>query len=42
MCLLQQPGPFPVTHIDLADFSLSALTTEKMFDSSPYVVADSF
>uniref|UniRef100_A0A7S3L7I7 NAD(P)-binding domain-containing protein n=1 Tax=Amphora coffeiformis TaxID=265554 RepID=A0A7S3L7I7_9STRA len=37
-----QPGPFPVAHIDLADFSLGALTTEKMFDSSPYVVADSF
>jgi len=39
---LQQPGPIPVSYIDLAEFSLNALRTKKLFNSSPYVVADSF
>jgi hypothetical protein len=38
----QQPGPFPVTHVDLAEFSLNALLTEKLYNTCPYVVADSF
>jgi hypothetical protein len=38
----QQPGPFPVAHVDLAEFSLNALTTERLYNTSPYIVADSF
>ena len=38
----QQPGPFPVSHVDLAEFSLNALLKEKLYNTCPYVVADSF
>lgn len=38
----QQPGPFPIAHVDLAEFSLNALLTKKLYNSCPYVVADSF
>eukprot|EP00934_Nitzschia_sp_Nitz4_P000466 Nitzschia sp. Nitz4//scaffold5_size260463//87803//88966//NITZ4_000968-RA/size260463-augustus-gene-0.7-mRNA-1//1//CDS//3329555298//466//frame0 len=34
------PGPFPITNIDLAEFSLNALKNEKLYDSCPYVVQD--
>ncbi len=37
---LQQPGPFPVAHVDMAQFSLEALLTEKLYNTCPYVVAD--
>jgi len=37
-----QPGPVPISHVDLAEFSLTALTTAKLYNSSPYVVADCF
>lgn len=39
---LQQPGPFPIANIDLAEFTLNALRNEKLFNTCPYVVADSF
>eukprot|EP00980_Cylindrotheca_fusiformis_P007554 scaffold1567_cov102-Cylindrotheca_fusiformis.AAC.5 len=35
-----QPGPFPITNIDLAEFSLNALKTEKLYNTCPYVVQD--
>eukprot|EP00536_Pseudo-nitzschia_multiseries_P010564 jgi/Psemu1/243044/estExt_Genewise1.C_3270013 len=35
-----QPGPFPITNIDLADFTLNALRMEKIYNSCPYVVHD--
>jgi len=35
-----QPGPFPITNIDLADFSLSALRMNKIYNSCPFVVQD--
>ena len=38
--LLQPPGPFPITNIDLADFTLCALRMEKVYNSCPYVVQD--
>ena len=38
----QQPGPFPVAHVDMAKFSLEALLTEKLYNTCPYVVADGF
>jgi hypothetical protein len=38
----QQPGPFPVAHVDMAQFSLEALLTEKLYNTCPYVVADGF
>lgn len=34
----QQPGPFPIAHVDLAEFSLNALLTNKLYNSCPYVV----
>ena len=37
---LQQPGPFPITNVDLAEFTLSALRMEKIYNSCPYVVQD--
>lgn len=37
-----QPGPMPVSYIDLAEFSLNALRNEKLYNTCPYVVADSF
>ncbi|KAL7566653.1 hypothetical protein ACA910_017719 [Epithemia clementina (nom. ined.)] len=37
-----QPGPVPISHVDLAEFTLSALTNTKIQNSSPYVVADCF
>jgi hypothetical protein len=37
-----QPGPFfPIAHVDLAEFSLNALLTKKLYHTCPYVVADS-
>jgi len=36
------PGPVPVTHVDLAEFTLNALRQTKLYNSCPYVVADSF
>lgn len=39
---LQQPGPFPISHADLAEFSLNALLAKKLKNSCPYVVADGF
>ena len=38
----QQPGPVPISHVDLAEFTLNALTSSKLYNSSPYVVADCF
>jgi hypothetical protein len=38
--IVKQPGPFPITNIDLAEFTLSALRMEKLFNSCPYVVQD--
>eukprot|EP00537_Pseudo-nitzschia_pungens_P002974 CAMPEP_0172374052 /NCGR_PEP_ID=MMETSP1060-20121228/54220_1 /TAXON_ID=37318 /ORGANISM="Pseudo-nitzschia pungens, Strain cf. cingulata" /LENGTH=414 /DNA_ID=CAMNT_0013100583 /DNA_START=45 /DNA_END=1289 /DNA_ORIENTATION=+ len=35
-----QPGPFPITNSDLAEFTLSALRMEKIYNSCPYVVQD--
>jgi hypothetical protein len=35
-----QPGPFTITHIDLAEFSLNALLNNKLHNTCPYVVAD--
>jgi hypothetical protein len=40
LILLQQPGPFPITNFDLAEFSLNALKTEKLYNTCPYVVQD--
>lgn len=37
-----QPGPIPISYIDLAEFSLNALRNEKLYNTCPYVVADSF
>ena len=36
----KQPGPFPITNVDLAEFSLNALKSEKLYNTSPYVVPD--
>ena len=36
-----QPGPFTITHIDLAEFSLNSLLNPKLYNKCPYVVADS-
>jgi len=33
-----QPGPFPITNIDLAEFTLGALRMKKVYNSCPYVV----
>ena len=38
--ILQLPGPFPITNIDLAEFSLNALKTENLYNTCPYVVQD--
>lgn len=38
--LLQLPGPFPITNVDLAEFTLGALRTVKIYNSCPYVVQD--
>jgi len=35
-----QPGPFPISNTDLAEFTLSALKMEKVYNSCPYVVQD--
>ncbi|CAJ1966411.1 unnamed protein product [Cylindrotheca closterium] len=35
-----QPGPFAITNIDLAEFSLNALKNEKLYNTCPYVVKD--
>mmetsp|Transcript_39790 Transcript_39790/g.96060 ORF Transcript_39790/g.96060 Transcript_39790/m.96060 type:complete len:387 (+) Transcript_39790:61-1221(+) len=35
-----QPGPFSITNIDLAEFSLNALKNERLYNSCPYVVQD--
>jgi len=35
-----QPGPFPITNTDLAEFTLSALKMQKVYNSCPYVVQD--
>ena len=37
-----QPGPFPIAHSGLAEFSLNSLRNNKLFNTCPYVVADSF
>lgn len=37
-----QPGPFPIHYVDLASFSLDALQMERLYNTSPYVVADTF
>jgi hypothetical protein len=37
-----QPGIFRVSHAELAEFSLNALPTKKLYNTCPYVVADSF
>lgn len=37
-----QPGPFPISHVDLAEFSLNALLSRKLYNSCPYAVADGF
>jgi hypothetical protein len=34
------PGPFPITHADLAEFTLGALMEHKWYDTAPYVVGD--
>ena len=36
------PGPFPITNVDLAEFSLNALKSEKLYNTCPYVVQDGF
>jgi hypothetical protein len=36
-----QPGPFAITFIDLAEFSLNALLNPKLYNTCPYIVADS-
>lgn len=36
----QQPGPFPITNIDLAEFTLGVLRKEKLYNTCPYVVQD--
>ena len=36
----QLPGPFPITNIDLAEFSLNALKMDKLYNTCPYVVQD--
>jgi len=33
-----QPGPFPITHAELAEFSLNALVSPKLYNTCPYVV----
>jgi hypothetical protein len=38
----QQPGPFPIAHMDLAEFTLNTLRNQKLYNSCPYVVTDSF
>jgi hypothetical protein len=35
-----QPGPFPITNTDLAEFTLNALKMEKIYNSCPFVVQD--
>lgn len=35
---IQLPGPFPITNVDLAEFTLGALRTEKLYNTCPYVV----
>lgn len=35
-----QPGPFPITNSDLADFTLEALKMQKIYNSCPFVVQD--
>ena len=37
-----QPGPVPVTYVDLAEFTLNALRCDKLWNTCPYVVADTF
>jgi hypothetical protein len=34
----QQPGPFPVSHAELAKFTLDALQCKRLYNSCPYVV----
>ena len=36
----QLPGLFPITNVDLAEFSLTALKSEKLYNTCPYVVQD--
>ena len=36
----KQPGPFPITNTDLAEFTLNALKMEKIYNSCPFVVQD--
>jgi hypothetical protein len=36
------PGPIPVTHVDLAEFTLHALLNEQLYNTCPYVVGDGF
>ena len=38
----KQPVPVPVANVDLAEFSLSALRMEKLYNTCPYVVGDGF
>jgi hypothetical protein len=35
-----QPGPFPITNTDLAEFTLNALKMQKVYNTCPYVVQD--
>lgn len=37
-----QPVPVPYANVDLAEFSLSALRMEKLYNTCPYVVGDGF
>ncbi|CAB9524466.1 Inherit from NOG: NmrA-like family [Seminavis robusta] len=35
-----QPGPFPYCNVDLAEYTLNALTTPKLYNTCRYVVGD--
>eukprot|EP00546_Thalassionema_frauenfeldii_P021676 CAMPEP_0178904804 /NCGR_PEP_ID=MMETSP0786-20121207/5899_1 /TAXON_ID=186022 /ORGANISM="Thalassionema frauenfeldii, Strain CCMP 1798" /LENGTH=250 /DNA_ID=CAMNT_0020576293 /DNA_START=20 /DNA_END=773 /DNA_ORIENTATION=+ len=37
-----QPGPIPITYVDLAEFNLCALQLKKLYNTCPYVVGDGF
>mmetsp|Transcript_15443 Transcript_15443/g.23678 ORF Transcript_15443/g.23678 Transcript_15443/m.23678 type:complete len:260 (-) Transcript_15443:75-854(-) len=37
-----QPGPIPITHADLAEFTLCALQMKILHNTCPYVVGDGF
>lgn len=35
-----QPGPFPEVYVDVAEFTLNAIQTKKLYNTCPYVVGD--